>query len=211
MENFELNYEELDNRLIKNRELEKYIQFKLGKENFTLEDLDLITEIFLTSKTFSGELNLVLFQEITLFKNLEKIRFDNLGITPNVIEIISNSNAKNISFENCEIIDFNGLENIETLNISNCEIEDFSTISNLNNLKKLYFCFMTQKQLATLPSLENLEFLSIIGIDNFSIEDILKFKNLKYLSIGKQDSVQFKGILENTNLEIIIEDSYDEL
>lgn len=211
MENFELDDENFEDKLIKNKELEKYVQYKLGKEKFILEDLNLITEIFLTSKTFTNQLNIVNFEEINLFKNLEKIRFDNLGITQKVIEIINNSNAKNISFENCEIINFIGLENVETLNISNCEIHDLSTISTFKNLKKLYFCFMTQEQLNKLPPLKTLEFLSILGIDNFLIDDILKFKNLKYLSIGKQDLEQLKNQLENTNLEIIIEDSYDEL
>ena len=201
----------LDNMLIKNKELEKYIKFKLGKEKFQLQDLDSIAEIFLTSKTLTGKVNFVFFEEINYFKNLEKIRFDNLGITPKVIDIIKNSNAKIISFENCEITSFRGLENIENLSIINCEIDDISTISTLNKLKKLYFCFMTQKQLNKLYPLENLEFLSIVGIDTFTLEDILKFKNLKYLSIGKQDFEKIKSKLENTNLEIIIEDSYDKL
>ena len=206
MENYEL-----DNKLIKNKELEKYIKFKLGKEKFELKDLDLITEIYLTSKTFTGGVNFVFFEEINYFKNLEKIRFDNLGITPKVIEIVNNSNVKNISFENCEIASFVGLKNIEILSISNCEINDISTISALNNLKKLYFCFMMQKQLKELPSLENLEFLSVVGIDNFYLEDLKKFKNLKQLSVGKQDLEKFEDKLKDTNLEIIIEDSYGEI
>ena len=202
---------ELDDSLIKNKELEKYIKFKLGKESFQLQDLDSITELFLTSKTFTGDTNFVFFEEINYFKNLEKIRFDNLGISPKVIDIIKNSNAKIISFENCEITTFSGLENIESLSIINCEIDDISTISTLNKLKKLYFCFMTQKQLSELYPLENLEFLSIVGIDSFVLDDILKFKNLKYLSIGKQDFEKIKDKLENTDLEVIIEDSYDEI
>ena len=208
---FTMKNSELDNKLIKNKELEKYIKFKLDKEEFQLQDLDSITEIFLTSKTLMGEVNFVFFEEINYFKNLEKIRFNNLGITPKVIDIIKNSNAKNISFENCEIASFSGLENIEILSIINCEIDDISTISTLSKLKKLYFCFMTQKQLSELYPLENLEFLSIVGIDNFVLEDILKFKKLKYLSIGKQDFEKNQSQIRNTNLEIIIEDSYDEL
>lgn len=200
-----------DNKIIKNIELEKYVKFKLGKEDFSLEDLDLITEILLTSRTFTGHTNFVFFEEINLFKNLEKIRFDNLGITPIVIDIIKNSTAKSIEFNNCEIITFEGLDNIETLTINNCTIEDISSISVLNKLKKLYFCFMTEEQLSQLPALENLEFLSIVGIDNFSKEDILKFKNLKYLSIGKQDLEKFANIIDNTSIEIIIEDSYEEI
>lgn len=211
MNDFELDDEKIDNKLIKNKELEKYIKFKLGKENFELKDLDLITEIYLTSKTFTGEVNFVFFEEINYFKNLKKIRFDNLGITPKVIEIINNSNVKNISFESCEIISFVGLENIEILNISNCEIDDISTISTLNNLKKLYFCLMTQEQLKELPSLDSLEFLSIVGIDDFSIDDLSKFKNLKQLSIDKNDLEKFEDKLKDTNLEIIIEDSYEEI
>ena len=211
MKDFELDDEKTDNKLIKNKELEKYIKFKLGKESFELKDLDLITEIYLTSKTFTDGVNFVFFEEINYFKNLEKIRFDNLGITTNVIEIINNSNVKNISFENCEIMSFIGLKNIETLTISNCEIADISTISALDNLKKLYFCLMTQKQLQELPPLDNLEFLSIVGIDDFSVDDFSKFKNLKQLSIDKQDVEKFSDKLKNINLEIIIEDSYEDI
>lgn len=200
-----------DDKIIKNIELEKYVKFKLGKEDFSLENLDSIKEIFLTSKTFTGNTNFVFFEEISLFKNLEKIRFDNLGITPIVINIIKNTNVKNIEFENCEILTFEGLINIETLTISNCTIENISSISSLNNLKKLYFCFMTEEQLSQIPAIENLEFLSIVGIDNFSKEDIAKFKNLKYLSIGKQDLEKFVDIVDNTNIEIIVEDSYGEI
>ena len=89
---FTMKNSELDNKLIKNKELEKYIKFKLDKEEFQLQDLDSITEIFLTSKTLMGEVNFVFFEEINYFKNLEKIRFNNLGITPKVIDIIKNNN-----------------------------------------------------------------------------------------------------------------------
>lgn len=200
-----------DDKIIKNIELEKYVKFRLGKEDFSLEDLDSIKEIFLTSKTFTGNTNFVFFEEINLFKKLEKIRFDNLGITPIVINIIKNSNVKNVEFENCEILTFERLNNIETLTISNCTIENISSISSLNSLKKLYFCLMTEEQLSQIPAIENLEFLSIVGIDNFSKEDIAKFKNLKYLSIGKQDLEKFADIIDNINIEIIIEDSYEEI
>ncbi len=61
-----------DDKIIKNIELEKYVKFKLGKEDFSLEDLDSIKEIFLTSKTFTGNTNFVFLKKSTYLKISKK-------------------------------------------------------------------------------------------------------------------------------------------
>lgn len=224
-----------DNKIIKNKELEKYVKFKLCKDEYTVEDLDTITEIVLNSKTITDKFNYVFFEEINLFKNLEDIKFFNLGITYEVTDIIKKTNVKFISFINCEINTLDGLDKIESMYINNSTIEiesfpqlnnlkslylislnidDFDFLKNYTTLKELYFCYMTQENLKKVPELDSLTFLSIDGIDNFAFDDIIKFKNLKTLSVGKQDLESYKyefAKVKSNNIEIVVEDSYDEL
>ena len=124
-----------DNEIIKNLELRNYLQFKLNKDNITIEDLEKIKEIVIDSQNIVGQYNKVYFEEVDLFKNLEKISIRNLGLTSENIERISN--IKKIEFINGQIRDIKKINNVISLILNNTEVDDFENIIYLSNLENI--------------------------------------------------------------------------
>lgn len=232
----EINLEEIENALIKNRELERYVKFVLGKSDITSDDLVDVKEIILDSKNFHKQGNYVYFEDLKLFPNLKSIRLFNLGIGKNEIEIMkTNNKIEELSLNNCSLYDglenlkkiksvsitnsiieciddFKSLNNLEEVVIENSKFDNYEFLKDIKKLKRLYFMNMDGKELEKIPELEKLEFLSLCGIDTFKSDDLNKFKNLKTLSIGKDELGAFSEVLnsiEQKGIKIFVEDAYD--
>lgn len=221
-----------ENQIIKNLELRKYVQFQLDKNDITLEDLDSINEIKLDSQNIVGSYNRVYFEEIALFKNLERISIKNLGLTLNDIEKISN--IKEIEFINCEIDNITKLQNVEHLTLNNSEIENLEEIVQLSNITELQFINMQIDNFEFLKQFKKLEklviknikgfelpkidfylpvkYLSIEKIENLNLEILEKYKDLKTMSVDRIEADNWENELnelKNKNIEILLNDMYE--
>ena len=246
-----MNYNDLENtigleeiqnvinsdKLIKNESLERYVKFIKAKSTIEKNDLNDINEIILDSKTVTGERNIVIFEEINLFENLERLKICNLGIYEKTIDLINEQKKLNdIYFENCNLTHIYKLEKIkklhlcntvmedyneigklkflEELKLENVKIEKFDFISNISSLKNLYLLNVNENAIDLLPELKNIEFLSISGINWASKEKLAKFSNLKALSIDKSELEKHKELiaeLEEGNIKLLVEDTYEYL
>lgn len=218
------------NELIKNLELKNLIQFKLGKTEFEMKDLECIDEIILDSQNIVGAYNKVYFEEVDLFKNLKKISIRNLGLTPHDIEKISK--IKNIEFINCEIRNITGFSNLEHLSLINTEIDNFEEIKKLSNLIELQLINTKINDFEFLKSFTNLkklviknikdfsflkidfslpiDYLSVEKIDKLELNVISKYKNLKTLSVDREESYNFeKELKELKDIKILLNDMYE--
>ena len=181
-----------DNEIIKNLELRNYLQFKLNKDNITIEDLEKIKEIVIDSQNIVGQYNKVYFEEVDLFKNLEKISIRNLGLTSENIERISN--IKKIEFINGQIRDIKKINNVISLILNNTEVDDFENIIYLSNLEELQLINIELDKFEFLEKFKNLKKLVIKNIKNFSLAKIDFELPIEYLSIEN---------LEDLNLNIL--------
>ena len=149
-----------------NAQLEKYLMFKLDKEdnNFTEEELENIEELVLNPININDEYEEIDLDKIGYFTNLKRILFINLVIPEKTIsELQKFKSLESIYFEKCNFEDVNTLIkiNIKDIEFINCAIADYSFLYNMNELKSL--------------SIVN-------GI--ISIEGINKLKNLQYLQLS---------------------------
>lgn len=221
-----------EDELIKNLELKNFLQYKLNKENILLEDLDNINEIILDSQNIIGQYNPVYFEEIDLFKNLEKISIRNLGLIPVNIEKINN--IKQVEFINSQIKDITKLNNIFSLILNNTEVDNFEEIIKLQKLEELQLINMKINDFKFLQDLKNIKKLILKNIKNFSLEkidfelqieylsvenlenlnlDILsKFKNLKTISVDRMEADNWGNelkVLKDENIQILLNDIYE--
>ncbi len=221
-----------DNEIIKNLELRNYLQFKLNKDNITIEDLEKIKEIVIDSQNIVGQYNKVYFEEVDLFKNLEKISIRNLGLTSENIERISN--IKKIEFINGQIRDIKKINNVISLILNNTEVDDFENIIYLSNLEELQLINIELDKFEFLEKFKNLKKLVIKNIKNFSLakidfelpieylsienlEDLnlnilSKYENLKTLSIDRIEADNWENelnTLKEKNITILLNDMYE--
>ncbi len=221
-----------DNEIIKNLELRNYLQFKLNKDNITIEDLEKIKEIVIDSQNIVGQYNKVYFEEVDLFKNLEKISIRNLGLTSENIERISN--IKKIEFINGQISDIKKINNVISLVLNNTEVDDFENIIYLSNLEELQLINIELDKFEFLEKFKNLKKLVIKNIKNFSLakidfelpieylsienlEDLnlnilSKYENLKTLSIDRIEADNWENelnTLKEKNITILLNDMYE--
>lgn len=226
--------ETIDNlfeQLMKDLELKKFLEYKLEKNNFNLDDLKAITEIKLDGKTITKRDNEVHFETIELFPNLKKIEIKNLDVFEKDIKKITN--LEDISFRNCKIYRLNNLTNVKKLSINNSIVDNINNIEKmseleelelinieindfnfLKNLKKIKILKLKNIKGATIESIDftlPIEYLSIVGINNLDLEWLKKYENLKTISIEREKAEEFKEILEKLkykNIEILLDDIY---
>lgn len=217
---------------ILNLELKKYIQFKIGKENFKKEDLDTVKDIILDGKTMNGLENKIYFEELLLFPNLEQIEINNTKVNKNDIDKLKN--IKRISFRNCTIENVRELTNIEALTIKSSAVEEFEDIKNLNNITELELVNIEIKDFEFLKAFNNLKILKIKNIKDFelkkinfflpieylvievikeiSIEQLNVFRNLKCISVDREDAKNLEADLENIEekgIKILLNEIYN--
>lgn len=189
------------NDLIKNLELKNLIQFKLNKTEFELKDLDNIEEIILDSKDIVGNYNKVYFEEVELFKNLDKISIRNLGLTPEKIEKISN--IKTVEFINCQLKDIKKLNNSISLVLNNTEVENFENITYLSNLEELQLINAEIDNFDFLKNFKHLKKLVIKNIKNFSLSKINFLLPIEYLSVENLETLDLNVLSKYENLKTI--------
>jgi len=228
---FILNFKK--NKLgIENKELKKYIQFKLGKEDFEIEDLKAIKEIIIDGETLTGQQNKIDFNEIDLFENLTEIEINNTNISEENIKKIKDINkvtlrkcnieslqvllnVKSLSLKSSvinNIEQIKELKQIEELELIDLEIENFKFLQQLNNLKKLVIKNIKKFELSKINFYLPIEYLSVENIETLKLEELKKFTNLKYLSIDKEKTHEWQKELEKIEkygVKIFLNDIYN--
>lgn len=102
-------------KIIKDRELKKYLEYKIGKTDFEIKDLGCISDLILNGKSITGKKNEVHFEVLELFSNLKKLEMKNLELSEEDIKRLKN--IEDVSFRKCEIETLDGLENLRKLSI----------------------------------------------------------------------------------------------
>ena len=234
MEKFEdtLILKNNNEEIIKNIELRNFIEYKLGKENFTKKDLENIDEIILDSKNIAGNYNQVYLEEISLFPFLKRISFRNVGISTKDMERLQN--IKEIEFVNCELEEFENLKEINCLKLINSKVENFETIEKLTELRELHLINLKFNNYDILKKYKNLtklvikniedfslskidfyipiEYLSIENIESIDLNIISKYKKLNTISVDRKELENFKEEIEKLNhdgIKIMINDQYE--
>lgn len=220
------------NLKITNAELNKYIQFKLGKDNFEIDELKEIEEIILDGETLTGEKNIVDFNEVNLFTNLKEIEINNVNISKEEIQKLKNIDKitfRKCSIENLEFLTevrslslkssfINEFENIrkltqiEELELIDLEIENFEFLKELDILKKLKIKNIKNFELNKINFYLPIEYLSVENIETLKSEDIQKFTNLKYLSVDREEANNWQEELEKiekSGVKILLNDIYN--
>lgn len=199
---------ETDNeQLIKNKELRNLIEFKLNKNDISREDLDSIDEIIIDGQDIVGQYNKVYFEEIDLFKNLEKIAIKNLRISAENIKKIKS--VKQIEFKNCEVENVNQLYTVKHLTLNHSEIDDLKEIEQLLNLEDLELVYMQINDFNFLQKLTKLKTLKIKNIEDFSLSKINFSLPIKYLSIENIEQLDLSVLSKFEDLEILSVDRQD--
>lgn len=219
-------------KLMKDKNLEKLLEFKLEKTNIEPKDLTNITQIVLNGKTIVGENNPVYFEVIQLFPNLKKVEISNLEVSKYDMEYLKK--IEDITFRNCKIEKIEKLENVKKLSIKSCEVENITKIGAFYNLTNLELINIDINNFEFLKKLKNLrllkiinikdiskeklnfelpiEYLSIKGLEKLEIEFLNNYRNLKTLSIPREKEEEWYSILkqiEKQNISILIDDIYE--
>ena len=190
-----------EDELIKNMELRNFLQFKLNKKNILKEDLDSINEIILDSQNIIGQYNQVYFEEIDLFKKLEKISIRNLGLISENIQRINR--IKEVEFINSQVTDITKLNNIFSLILNNTEVDNFEEIIKLQNLQELQLINIKINDFKFLQDLKKLNKLVIKNIKDFSLDKIDFELQIEYLSVENLESLNLDILSRFKNLKVI--------
>lgn len=195
-------FQNINKNILKNKELNDFIQFKLDKTTFELKDLAEIKDIILNGKTINGDINIVDFNDIDFFPNLRKIELKNLDISKQYMKKLATLDE--IHFNNCQIDSIEEIKNVKKLSINNSIISDFNQIENFQNLEELEIINMQILDFNFLKTLKKLQILKIKNIKEFSLNKINFLLTIKYLSIeGIKDLEEDFLIVNYPNLEIL--------
>lgn len=237
-EDFEetVQLETIDNifeKLKKDENLIKLLEYKLEKSEIDEKDLINITQIALNGKTIVGNSNQVYFEVISLFPKLKRIEISNLKIDEDNMKYLEK--IEEVAFRNCEISKLEKLKNVKKLSINTsiveddiAKIEEFSKLTDLELINISVSNFEFLKKLKSLRVLKiinikdiskeklnfelPIEYLSIVGLEQLNIEFLRNYKNLKVLSVEREKEEEWKDILEKIkkmNIKILIDDIYD--
>ncbi|SOV76573.1 leucine-rich repeat protein [Plasmodium sp. gorilla clade G3] len=186
-------------------------------KSYHLKREDIIKDFYYAKVLSLENRDIVLIQNMNLFKNLEELHLNN-----NLIEDLENLeeliNLKILSASNNKIKkikNLNNLHNLRELNLHNNEIE---RIENLNNNKKLQILILSDnyikhiEDIIYLKCLDKLKFLNIINnpickipdLENCVLKNLINikyFNNIILSSIKKMDKKDIY-IHSNENLTI---------
>lgn len=191
----------LEEDLLKNKELKKLIEFKAGKTNIEKNDLIDIKDIILDGKTITGNINIIYFEELELFPNLNKIEIKNTNIPDKYIKYLEK--IEEISLKDCEITHIEQLEKITKLSINNSKIGNIEEISNLKNITELELINVDIENFEFLKKMEKLKTLRIKNVKNFSMEKIDFFLPIEYLSIEGIEKISIDIIEKYSHLKVL--------
>lgn len=219
-------------RLLKNKDLLNFVQYKLGYMPSKKEDLLQVRDIILDGKTISGLKNKIFFDELSLFPNLEEIEVHNATITFEDVQKLRE--IPKIAFQNCivdtinplketkhlaligsnvrDIENIKNMSNLISLELINVNIVDFNFIKYLVNLKKLIIKNIPEFSMDKLNFILPIEYLSIEDVNELSLKILQNFKHLKTLSIDRLMTNKWKTELEmisEQGVKILLNDIYE--
>ena len=202
---------------IGNKQLEKYLMFKLNKEEnkFLKEDLEKINELILNPINICDEYEKINLDLIKYFVNLKKIFFINLEIPEKILnQLLNLKSLESISFEKCNFENINTLTKIKIKDIEfiNCLHTDYRflykminlkslsvvngilNISGINNLKNLEYLELSYSTIlnTTVINLPNLKELHIDNTNIYDVSIISNLPKLEKLSISENQFTQNK-------------------
>lgn len=223
------NNEEVVN--IKNQELNKFIQYKLGKNQFNREELNKIKYIKLSGKTLTKKDNIIYFNELELFPNIEEIEISYTNIDEKDLEKMLE--LKKITFRNCNVETIKNLTQInelslistnigdtkelecltqlKSLELINLDIEDFDFLEKMPNLNKLIIKNISNFNMNKIKSNLQIEYLSVEDIEDLKNSDIEKFDKLKTLSVDRLKKEEWKLELDKIvekGITVMLNDIY---
>lgn len=176
-----INFKNVDKLIIKNKELNRLLQFRLNKTYFEAEDLQDIKDIIIDGKTISGDINIVDFNDLDFFKNLKKVDLKNIEISKEYMNKFAD--IEEISFLNCEIESIEEIKKIKKISINNSTFDNFNEITNLKNIEELEIINTEIRDYDFLKMFENLKVLKIKNVKNFTLNRINFFLPIIYFSI----------------------------
>lgn len=187
-----------------NEQLEKYLLFKLDKQekNFSEEELREVEELVLNPVNINGEYNEIDLDIIKYFTNLKRILFINLKIPEKVIEkLFTIKSLESIYFERCDFENISVLTklNIKEIEFVNCVLADYSFLYNMNELKSLSIVNGVIS-IAGINKLKRLQYLQLSYSTILYIEDI-DLPHLKELHIDNTNIYDVSIISELHELE----------
>lgn len=212
-----------------NEQLEKYLMFKLDKqENFFSEkELREVEELVLNPVNINEEYNKIDLDIIKYFTNLKRILFINLKVPEKTIEKLFTINSlESIYFEKCDfenIILLNKF-NIKEIEFVNCILADYSflynmnelkslsivngaiSIEGINKLKKLQYLQLSYSTILDIDTID-LPHLKELHIDNTNIYDvsiISELHELERISISEEQYIENKDYYSNLSKKGII-------
>ena len=233
MENFDtIPVPVINDIVLQDRELKNYVEYILGKTNVQKSDLVQIKHLVVSGRKIDGQINIINFEELELFPNLESIDFFSVSISEE--NNLKFKRVKKISYISCEIENFNYLENLEVLSIKNSSIEDANSLRILSgiqeleldsvkgienfeflekypNLKRLKIKYMENFQLSDISFNSAIEFLSFEGIEEIPWKDLVNFKNLKTIVLTEKEAEKNNDaieILKARGIQVIYNDIY---
>lgn len=189
-----------------NEQLEKYLMFKLDKEdnNFTEEELENIEELVLNPININDEYEEIDLDKISYFTNLKRILFINLVIPEKTIEELQKfKSLESIYFEKCNFENVNTLIkiNIKDIEFINCAIADYSFLYDMNELKSLSVV-NGLIHITGINKLKKLEYLQL-SYSTILDADVIDLINLKELHIDNTNIYDFSIISKLPKLEKI--------
>ncbi|MBQ2835512.1 MAG: hypothetical protein IJE68_01575 [Clostridia bacterium] len=188
--------------ILKNKELNNLIQFQLDKTNIEEKDLLEIKDIVLNGRKINGDINIVDFNEIDLFPNLQKIELKNLEISKQNMEKLKK--LDDIYLKNCNIESIEEIKNVKNISINNCIIEDFQSIDCIQDLEELEIVNMPIVNFDFLKKLKRLKVLKIKNVKGFSLDKINFVLPIEYLSVEGIEDLEEEYLTSNyPNLEIL--------
>ncbi|KEG01918.1 leucine-rich repeat protein [Plasmodium vinckei vinckei] len=171
-----------------------------NKKDYTHRD-NIIDLFNCTKILFLENKNIIIIQNINLFKNLEELHLDN-----NLIEELGNleelENLKMLSCSNNNIKEIKNLDKLINLSELNLHNNQIKKIENLNNNKKLKILILSKNYIENIEDIINLKYLKnlkilnltdnpISNIQNIEEHIFTNFKNIKYFN-NKTVSIQDK-------------------
>lgn len=187
-----------------NEQLEKYLMFKLDKQEkiFSEEELRKVEELVLNPVNINGEYNEIDLDIIKYFTNLKRILFINLKMPEKAIEKLFTINSlESIYFERCDFENISLLTklNIKEIEFVNCVLADYSFLYNMNELKSLSIVNGVIS-IAGINKLKRLQYLQLSYSTILDIEDI-DLPHLKELHIDNTNIYDVSIISELHELE----------
>ncbi|SOV14475.1 leucine-rich repeat protein [Plasmodium sp. gorilla clade G2] len=186
-------------------------------KSYNLKREDIIKDFYYAKVLSLENRDIVLIQNMNLFKNLEELHLNN-----NLIEDLENLeeliNLKILSASNNKIKkikNLNNLYNLRELNLHNNEIE---RIENLNNNKKLQILILSNnyikhiEDIIYLKCLDKLKFLNIINnpicnipdLQNFVMKNLISIKYFNNIILSSIKKVDTKHIYIHPNEDLTI-------